>query len=160
LHDRLAWFLHGLRVPGGGAVTDLELRAGPLNLLVAPTGTGKSLLMRVAAAQLAGEGHVVVLVTPTVESSLDLVERIERDVEILGVSAPVVALLSARNLVEVARLRTDDAPDDHGRARWTWQRLGYSCLLPPASGPAWQPGGEPCTDLQRPGEEGRHLCPL
>jgi len=160
LHDRLAWFLHGLRVPGGGPVTDLGLRAGLLNLLVAPTGTGKSLLMRVAAAQLAGEGHVVVLVTPTVESSLDLVERIERDMEILGLGAPVVALLSARNLVEVARLRTDDAPDDHGRARWTWQRLGYSCLLPAASGPAWQPGGEPCTDLQRPGEEGRHLCPL
>jgi hypothetical protein len=160
VRDRLARFLHGLRAPGWGSVQDLDLHAGPLNLLVAPTGTGKSLLMRVAAVHLAREGHVVVLVTPTVEGSLDLVERIERDLEFLDVSESVVALLSARSLVDVARLRTDDAPDDHRRARWTWQRLGYSCLLPAVSGPTWQPGAEPCTDLQRPGEEGRHICPL
>jgi hypothetical protein len=160
VRDRLARFLDGLRVPNGGSVQDLDLQAGPLNLLLAPTGTGKSLLMRVAAVHLARQGHVVVLVTPTVEGTLDLVERIERDMGILGISESAVALLSPRSLVATARLRTDDAPDDRHRARWTWQRLGYSCLLPAISGPAWQPGGEPCTDLQRPGEEGRHICPL
>jgi hypothetical protein len=160
LHDRLEFFLNGLRVPGGGPVNGLDLRGGPLNLLVAPTGTGKSILMRVAASHLARAGHVVVLVVPGVEGTLDLVEEIQGDLHALGAELPVVGLLSPRRLVEVARRRVDEAPHAHARARWTWERLGYSCLLPIEEGPAWQPGQEPCTDLRRPGEEGRHQCPL
>jgi hypothetical protein len=159
LHGQLGFFLDGLRGPGTGA-SRLEMDAGPLNLLVAPTGTGKSILTRVAASELAQRGNVVVVLVPDVESTLSLVCDIRADAAALGVDMSVVSLMSPRRLIEVARRRSDEARDDE-RARWTWSELGYSCLLPIEEGPDWQPGQEPCTDLAVSGEEeGRYRCPF
>jgi hypothetical protein len=160
LHDTLFRFLHGLRVQNGERLSGLELRAGPLNLLVAATGTGKSVLTRVAAAQLARDGRTVVLVVPDVEATLEAVQQLEGDLAALDVQAPVVALLSPRRLIEVARRRSDEPGTNAERARWTWARLGYSCLLPIEEGSGWQPGQEPCTDLTEPGDDSRHQCRL
>ena len=160
LASALEAFNHHLRGPDGEPLRQLPLTAGPLNLAIAPTGSGKSVLMRVAATHLAERGLVLVLVTPDVESTLNLVAEIRSDLAALGLDLPVAALMSSRRLVEVAIRRSDDAPDDTDRARWTWQEVGYSCLLPGEDGSVWQPGQEPCTDLQEPGDEGRHRCPL
>src|SRR6266536_354643 len=160
LRDRLEFFLDGLRGSDGAGVIGMDLRAGPLNLLVAPTGTGKSVLTRVAATELARQGHVVVLIVPDVESTLNLVRAIRADTRALGLDLPVVGLMSPRRLVEVARRRSDEAPADHSLARWSWGEVGYSCLLLIDDGPAWQPGQEPCTDLREPGEEDRCRCPF
>lgn len=158
LAEALASFTQNLRGPDGAPVRRISLAAGPLTLAIAPTGSGKSVLMRVAASHLAEQGHVIVLLTPDVESTLNLVAEIRQDLAALGLDHPVAALLSSRRLVEVAIRRSDDAPNDAERARWAWQEVGYSCLLPGEDSSSWQPGQEPCTDLQEPGEEGRHRC--
>jgi hypothetical protein len=160
LADALADFSQHLRDERGEPIRELSLTAGPLALAIAPTGTGKSVLMRVAATHLAAHGHVVVLLTPDVETTLNLVADIRGDVTALGLDAPVAALMSSRRLVDIAIRRSDDAPDKPERARWTWKEFGYSCLLPGQNGSVWQPGQEPCADLQEPGQEGRHRCPL
>jgi len=159
LRNQLEFFLDGLRGPGPGTAS-LQMTAGALNLLVAPTGTGKSVLTRVAASELAQHGKVVVIIVPDVETTLSLVRDVRADASALGVDIEVAALLSPRRLIEVARRRSDDAIDAE-QARWTWAELGYSCLLPIEDGPDWQPGQEPCTDLTVAGEEeGRYRCPF
>ncbi|MEV4511600.1 hypothetical protein AB0K00_21815 [Dactylosporangium sp. NPDC049525] len=160
LFEALQSFTTELRGPDGQPLQRLELVAGPLTLAVAPTGSGKSILMRVAATHLAEQGHIPVLLTPDIESTLALVADIRSDLAALHLDLPVTALMSSRRLIDVAVRRSDDAPGDIGRARWTWEEIGYSCLLPADDGAAWQPGQEPCTDLQEPGEEGRHRCPM
>ncbi|MFB6397860.1 hypothetical protein [Polymorphospora lycopeni] len=161
LFDALQSFTTGLRSPAGHPLQRLRLPAGPLTLAIAPTGSGKSILMRVAATHLAEQGHVPVLLAPDIESTLALVADIRSDLTALRrPDLPVTALMSSRRLIDVAVRRSEDANDDPVRTRWTWQEIGYSCLLPADNGAAWQPGQEPCTDLQEPGEEGRHRCPL
>ncbi|MEU8001073.1 hypothetical protein AB0B66_07925 [Catellatospora sp. NPDC049111] len=158
LAESLRKFLVHLRGRDGARISKLTLHAGPLNLAVAPTGSGKSVFTRVAAVHLAAAGKVVVLLTPDVENTLELVADIRADIAALDLHVPVTALMSSRRLVEVAIRRSDETPGDSARARWTWQELGYSCLLPGDA--EWQPGQEPCTDLHQPGEEGRFRCPL
>jgi hypothetical protein len=156
-------FSRKLRTPQGQTVERLKLSAGPLQLMIAPTGSGKSVWMRVAATHLAspkGGSRTVVLLTPDVESTLELVAAIRSDLAALRLDIPVVALMSHRRLIEVAVRRANDAPQDTAGARWTWHELGYSCMLSDEEGAAWQPGQEPCTDLHEPGVEGRHRCPL
>jgi hypothetical protein len=149
-----------LRNPQGQPASTLNVTAGPLQMLIAPTGSGKSVLTRVAATQWADAGHTVLLLTPNVESTLELVADIRSDLQALGLDYGVAALMSSRRLIEIAEHRSDDAPDDQARARWTWNEIGYSCLLPNEEGTPWQPGQEPCTDLQAIGEDGRHRCPF
>ncbi|QKW12252.1 hypothetical protein [Verrucosispora sp. NA02020] len=163
LAEVLDGFSRKLRTPQGQPVDRLKLAAGPLQLMIAPTGSGKSVWMRVAATHLAshrGGRRTVVLLTPDVESTLDLVAAIRSDLAALSLDIPVVALMSHRRLIEVAVQRTNDTPEDPAGARWSWQELGYSCMLSDEEGAAWQPGQEPCTDLHEPGVEGRHRCPL
>ncbi|WP_189094378.1 hypothetical protein [Nocardia jinanensis] len=160
LYDVLDGFAAGLRTSSHSAASSLDLRAGPLNLLVAPTGSGKSIFMRVAASSLAREGNSVLLVTPGVEDTLALAEQIEGDLRAVGSEAEVVALMSPRRLIEVAEQRANDATEVSGDPRRTWDRLGYSCLLPVIDGPPWEPGQEPCTNLRVPDEEQRYRCPL
>jgi hypothetical protein len=160
LADSLDSFTRHLRDPYGEPISALNLLAGPLQTMIAPTGSGKSVLTRVAATHWAQAGHTVLLLTPDVESTLELVADIRADLQALDLDHGVVALLSSRRLIDVAERRSNDAPTDSERARWTWNELGYSCLLPNDEGAPWQPGQEPCTDLQRIGEDGRHRCPL
>lgn len=157
--DRLAAFMSGLRLHGDLPLTEFVLTAGRLNLGVAPTGTGKSIFLRVLAVHLAATGHVTVLVTPDIETSLDLVAEIRADLRALEQDVVVTALLSPREMINVAVKHTND-PNRPDRGHWTWNELGYSCMLPATDGPGWQPGQEPCTDLHDPGQEGRSRCPF
>ncbi|MEV6234347.1 hypothetical protein AB0L88_41430 [Saccharopolyspora shandongensis] len=148
-------------------VSELLLRAGGIRLLNAPTGVGKSVLTRLLAIHLAGEGIPVAIVVGTIHEALTTAERIsdevenarrltrdiEDDLSALSMPQRYVALVSPRRLEEKA---------SQAAARGAWDRfdrLGYGCSLAalvvdclPLTAP-----NEPCTSLRHralPGNDG------
>ncbi|WP_431949469.1 hypothetical protein [Actinacidiphila sp. bgisy167] len=158
--ETLAPFFRKMRTARGEAVKDvLRLQAGPTNVLSAPTGSGKSVLLRSYATWAVQEGHTVALVVGTNANALKLAHSIEQDLEEWGVrerlgadaSTVVVPLMSPNSLMRELD-RAVHGSHDPEYVDWVFARIGYSCQLPSCASvdeavDTWVPGGEPCTKL-------------
>lgn len=150
----------------GTVVEELLLTAGGIRLLNAPTGVGKSVLMRLLAIHLAEAGVPVMLVVGNVNEAVETAEKINEDLPVLDKQVTCTALVSPRRLAEKAEQAAD-------RSKWDrFDTLGYGCTLAGlmADGPQPVAGDEPCTRLRRVSDatdskgrrkpEPRHACPF
>ncbi|MDX3661503.1 hypothetical protein PV646_29725 [Streptomyces sp. ID05-26A] len=173
LHKQEPWRVHrleelfgGLQDSDGAAVQELVLEPGGIRLLNAPTGVGKSVLMRLLAIHLADAGVSVALVVGNVNEAVETAEKINRDLPVLGKPLRCAALVSPRRLAEKAEQAAD-------RGEWDrFDTLGYGCALAGlmVDGPRPVAGDEPCVKLRRVSDETdskgrrktqpRHACPF
>lgn len=158
--ETLTPFFQQMRTAQGERVEDmLSLRAGPTGVLSAPTGSGKSVLLRSYATWAVQEGHTVALVVDTNANALKLTHAIEQDLKAWGVrdrlgedaSTVVVPLMSPHSLMREVE-RAVKGSHDRDYVDWVFARIGYSCQLPACASveeavDTWVPGGEPCTKL-------------
>ncbi|CAM3906221.1 hypothetical protein KIPE111705_30850 [Kibdelosporangium persicum] len=161
LHELFA----GLRTDNDVPVHELLLRPGGIRLLNAPTGVGKSVLIRLLALHLARSGVPVAIVVGTVHEAMETADKISSDLQTLDLPRRCTALVSPRRLAEKAAQAAD-------RGQWArFDTLAYGCALSAlvVDGPQPVAPDEPCTGLrpmvEQPGVEEkrqpapRHACP-
>lgn len=131
----------------------LSMRAGKTQVLSAPTGVGKSVMLGVLGPWCVQEGITLGVVVRDNVAALELAYRIEQDCRALGFTDPglVTPLMSPASMME-ARERITATSTDRAFVQWVNFRLGYGCGLPAAAQTeqeidAWVPGHEPCLDL-------------
>ncbi|ULR47805.1 hypothetical protein [Streptomyces deccanensis] len=134
----------------------IRLGAGPMGILNAPTGTGKSVLVRVAASWYAVNGLTVTLVLPTVEATLSAAWDISQDLEQLGRTETCTPLMSPSRLHEramkaAARIE-GSLLEQSDKTLWKLDQLSYGCALShhTQSSHPYPPGQEPCRGLSPP----------
>ena len=166
----ISGILAGLRDDQHLPIQELFLAAARLNLLNAPTGVGKTVLMRVLGIAAARAGVPVALVARDIDDAHAVRDALNADISKLtwaGIRRPqCTLLLSPRRMHEKALQAA-------GLDWWDRvDRLGYACTLGAfvTSGPPPAPGDEPCNRLalpepasngdgQRRGSAaGRHSC--
>ncbi|WP_046469455.1 DEAD/DEAH box helicase family protein [Allosalinactinospora lopnorensis] len=151
----------------------LRMAAGGLEIFHAPTGTGKSILVRVVAAWMAQQGHRVAIVLPDIKACLKTTREIQADLRILRELGDIehetgcAHLMSSSGMQEralkLSRLISED-PDDPGEWGEHGDRdidpLAYGCAQRPLmeSSAPYPPGREPCMSLHRQGV-GAAACP-
>ncbi|MEV6227447.1 hypothetical protein AB0L88_06115 [Saccharopolyspora shandongensis] len=134
LHDVLKGLLDQLSTSDTLAPTDLlRLVAGPTEVFNAPTGTGKSVLVRVAALWFAVHGMTITLVVPTVEATLAAAWEITEDLRFLGRPETCTALMSPHRLLEratkaAARLQ-GSLFEQNDKTLWKLEQMSYGCAL-------------------------------
>jgi hypothetical protein len=162
----MANILAGLRNGNGLPIEELLLAAGRLNLLNAPTGVGKTVLMRVLGIAAARAGVPITLVARDIDDAHAIRDGLDADIAKLSWLARIpecALLLSARRMHEKALLAAE-------LGKWERvDRLGYGCALASfvTSGPPPKPSEEPCGSITRPtpadgrnsGGGGRSCCP-
>jgi hypothetical protein len=164
LSDVLAQIIERLTDSATGSDVDvLDVRSGHLRLLNAPTGAGKSVLMRLVAVDAVRLAQPITLVVPDVAATLELARTIQEDLIALGLPGSVVPLVSPRRAHHqvVSALARPPSWDPNGE--WTRRELGYGCALAGATNESTpidvDPGDEPCRSLI--GNDGRrHDCPF
>ncbi|GAA1018949.1 hypothetical protein Aple_025200 [Acrocarpospora pleiomorpha] len=162
LHATLIKLIAGLRDVDGPLKDDIAFASGVLRLLNAPTGTGKSVLMRVLAVRLALDGVRVAVVVPNVEASLATAQEIDDDLALLGDSSACTPLMSPNGLNERMEKTLEGSTTEDGWGEslaWRMNQLAYGCALLELIDPASRPeaGKEPCDGLFRPdGKGGTH----
>lgn len=132
----------------------LQLRAGNLQVLQAPTGFGKSVLMRSLGSWAQAEGVTLGLAVPTTIAALKMAYGIEKDLRSRGVEHPerlVVPLMSPNSMM-AALDQVAAESRDRAFIKWAEERLGYGCALPSLATvddevDAWVPGHEACMSL-------------
>jgi Rad3-related DNA helicase len=85
--EHIGRLLKNLRHPGGSVGDVLQLVAGRTQVLQAPTGFGKTVLMEAIACLAAMRGLTVTLVVPTNNDVVQLTRAVERDLALLGSTA-------------------------------------------------------------------------
>jgi hypothetical protein len=168
---RLRSLLAGTRTADGRPLEDPWCpQAGQAQLFNAPTGTGKTVLARLLAVELARRGLTVTVVLTGADATMDMARGIQQDLAILGCPQSCTPLMAPGALHERAlKLAGRLAQWDEG-SLWRIDHLAYGCALAHLVEPERQPtpGAEPCTRLRlagrdgtrRPGESpGRHACP-
>ncbi|WP_309114762.1 hypothetical protein [Saccharothrix sp.] len=151
----------------------LRLTAGGMEIFNAPTGTGKSVLVRVMAAWFAARNLRVAIVLPDIKACLALTRNVRGDLAHLHRSRVIehepgcAHLMSSSGMheraVKLASLIKEDpdAPGEWGdRAERDVDPLAYGCALKTfldATGD-YPPGREPCLSLHRQGV-GSAACP-
>ncbi|MFE6904246.1 hypothetical protein ACFVFJ_46960 [Streptomyces sp. NPDC057717] len=132
----------------------LQVQAGNLQVLQAPTGFGKSVLMRSLGSWAQAEGVTLGLAVPTTMAALKMAYGIEKDLRSRGVEHPeqlVVPLMSPNSMM-AALDQVAAESRDRGFIKWAEERLGYGCALPSLATvddevDAWVPGHEACMSL-------------
>lgn len=144
-----------------------DLVAGPTQVLNAPTGTGKNILVQTLACWAVAQGRTVTVVLSRNVEVLREVRTLEEVLPRFRAGAQVTPLMSpraiARTVQEVMRARPNWDPD----GLWTAERLGYGCAITAATSSEvdvddWRPGSEPCADLRPVSGSGRRhpaACP-
>jgi Rad3-related DNA helicase len=124
----------------------LRIPAGATTLLSAPTGKGKSLLLRVLAVYLATTGRTITLVVPDAAAVIALTRELEADLAALASPASTAGLVSPNATMGHFARRATDLERDANETRWVSQRWAYACALSGAidGGPGWPVGREPC----------------
>ncbi|MGK5545913.1 hypothetical protein ACSNOH_14430 [Streptomyces sp. URMC 127] len=132
----------------------LRLRAGNLQVLQAPTGFGKSVLMRSLGSWAVPEQISLALVVPTTIAALRMAHGIEADLRARGVKHPdrLVVPLMSPNSTMAALEQVAAESRDREFVEWAADRLGYGCALPATATmdeevDAWVPGHEHCEGL-------------
>ncbi|MFI7356076.1 hypothetical protein ACIBTP_19280 [Streptomyces avidinii] len=82
LHKTLKRFFKGMKTTGG-RLTELDLTSGDLQVLNAPTGSGKTVLLRVMASWAALNGVRIALAVTDVRATLDMAWDINNDLAYL-----------------------------------------------------------------------------
>lgn len=132
----------------------LRVEAGNLQVLQAPTGFGKSVLMRSLGSWAQTEGVTLGLAVPTTMAALKMAYGIEKDLHSRGVDHPeqlVVPLMSPNSMM-AALDQVAAESRDRSFIKWAEDRLGYGCALPSLATvddevDAWVPGHEACMSL-------------
>ncbi|ONK12589.1 hypothetical protein [Streptomyces sp. MP131-18] len=132
----------------------LHVEAGNLQVLQAPTGFGKSVLMRSLGSWAQSEGVTLGLAVPTTMAALKMAYGIEKDLRSCGVEHPeqlVVPLMSPNSMM-TALDQVAAESRDRAFIKWAEDRLGYGCALPSLATvddevDAWVPGHEACMSL-------------
>lgn len=132
----------------------LRLRAGNLQVLQAPTGFGKSVLMRSLGSWAEQEGVTLALAVPTTVAALKMTYGIEADLRARGIEDPgrlVVPLMSPNSMMAALEQVAAESKD-RAFVEWAEERLGYGCALPSTATideevDAWVPGHEQCVSL-------------
>ncbi|WP_406186109.1 hypothetical protein [Streptomyces sp. NBC_01006] len=152
----------------------LRLTAGPMEVFNAPTGTGKSVMVRVLGSWFTVKQMTVTLVLPTVEASLMTALEIREDLAWLtdkydyGIDAasacvPLMSAYGLHNRAMKVVSRTEGAiraVDD--KVRWKLNQLSYGCAMKPfvSSTHPYPHGKEPCSGLRPfPPLKGTRCCP-
>ncbi|MFI8456860.1 hypothetical protein [Kitasatospora sp. NPDC085464] len=102
LHKTLKVLFEQLQCDEDGQIDVLSILSGPIEVFNAPTGTGKSVLVRVAASWCAINGIPLAIVLPNVEATLSATWEINRDLEDLGYPELVAPLMAPSRLHERA----------------------------------------------------------
>ncbi|MBV9024251.1 MAG: hypothetical protein JO362_10770, partial [Streptomycetaceae bacterium] len=174
LHNTLTKFFHQLKTVDD-SLTEFAVISGMVNLLNAPTASGKTVLTRVLASWAAFRGFRIALVVPDVESTLDMRWTIANDLTWLHQHKhlkklhTVAALFSPRGMYRRALTR---AALNSNLEITAWQKrrktdiglLAYGCgqrsLMEPHD--LYPHGEENCFTLTAVGEGGDtpHACPF
>lgn len=138
--------LGGLRDDQSLPIQELFLAAARLNVLNAPTGVGKTVLMRVLGIAAARAGVPIALVARDIGDAHAVRDALDADIGKLawpGQRPECALLLSPRRMHEKALLAAELGAWDRV------DRLGYGCTLASfvTSGPPPDPGDEPCRSL-------------
>lgn len=112
--------------PFGGSVT---LASGPTQLLVAPTGGGKSVFAHIAALELARRGIPVALVLPDVKSVMRETYRFETEIRALGWTLTVAPVNSTSSLLHRASDILEQGHPGDPQVAWSLDRMAYPCQL-------------------------------
>lgn len=174
LHDTLEKLFSVLQATGTVSPSEaLVMTAGGTEIFNAPTGTGKSVMVRVMAVWFAARDMRVAIVLPDIKACLKMTWDVREDLAHLHSSGviedqPACAhLMSASSMhdraVKHATLISEDpgAPGEWGeRAERDIDPLAYGCAQKTfleATGD-YPPGREPCFSLSLPGG-GTAACP-
>jgi hypothetical protein len=174
LHSTLEQLFGVLQATGTVSPAEaLTLTAGGTEIFNAPTGTGKSVMVRVMAAWFAARGLRVAIVLPDIKACLAMTWNVRGDLAHLHSSGAIehepacAHLMSASSMhdraVKHASLISEapDAPGEWGeRAGRDVDPLAYGCAQKTfleATGD-YPPGREPCFSLHQQGA-GSAACP-
>ncbi|WP_404359795.1 hypothetical protein [Methylotuvimicrobium sp. KM1] len=146
---RMQIFLDELRCrKNNQKIEDLIFTAGELQMLVAPTGRGKSVLSRVLATLLVKKGFTVTLVLPVIK---DVIQEYRQCSKILQKQTPAKVasmLFSSRSLgrIIIDLLRNSLRDPNSNDAQNILETVGYHCALQAYAeeGDEVQFGEEPC----------------
>jgi len=126
----------------------VSISSGPTQMLIAPTGRGKSVLAHVAALELASRGIAVAYVVPDIFSVMEEADRLEREIEALDWDLTVASVNSANSLIAKVEeyLKYDAETDPPTRSHLN--SLFHPCQLSAYADPGpHEPGREPCFQL-------------
>ena len=141
----------------------VSLSAGPTQLLIAPTGRGKSVLSRIAALELASRGIAVAIVLPDIRLVIEEADCLEREIETLDLALTVASVNSANSLIhKAAEYMESDAKTDPP-VRSPLNGLAYFCQLSVYTEPPspHEPGREPCSWFKGRGKKRKRVvCPF
>ena len=142
--------------------TDLVLEPGPLDLLVAPTGVGKSVLVTVLSVHAALQGLRIAIAVPDIAATRKLAHDLDLAAAAVGLTGQVAAALTPDRVWEVVSRGLDQPASDDPDGSWAMTELGYTCWLSAFEDERrWLPGREPCRgQLRRDGEDGTVDCPF
>lgn len=165
-----------------GFLEDVELRgdvcadpdgiavpSGELQLVVAPTASGKSILSRLFAMDVAHGGTPTAIVVSDIQEVIDTVQVIEGHARDLGwEDLQVAPLFSPRSLYEKTAEALQHGAGtgsgkDGNRESFALNRLGYSCFLNAYAEDddrTPEPGKEPCFRLHQDGASNFRSCPV
>ncbi len=117
----------------------IRLLSGQIEVLNAPTGTGKSVFVRVAASWFALQDKRIALVMPTVDATMSMAWDINEDLQHLcqlrGLEEPLTCtpLMSPNGLYEraiKAGTRIEGSfLDQTPKSRWRIDQMSYGCAL-------------------------------
>lgn len=123
--------------------------------LVAPTGSGKSVFMRLQALEAAGRGTPVALVVPDIATVWRETRRLEQAARAAGCDLRIAPLSGIHGFSRHLPARLADAGTGPEEAQELLSRFGHACLLQAyATGTRSTWGEEPCTQLRQIDPEG------
>ncbi|MGW3389890.1 hypothetical protein [Streptomyces cinereoruber] len=145
----------------------IRLCAGATEIFNAPTGTGKSVLVRVMASWFAINRLTLAIVLPTVEATLAAAWDISQDLAFLGHPETCTPLMSPYGLHEramkVASRIEGSIAEQSAKIRWKISQLSYGCSLNrfTESTHPYPAGSESCMSLYPlPPTKGTRRCPF
>lgn len=173
LHQVLSDLFAQLNTIDSIKVTEaIRLLSGPTEVLNAPTGTGKSVFVRVAASWFALNNLTITLVLPTVDATLATAWEIGEDLEHLrklhnlereATCTPLMSPYGLHERAMKAAARVEGSfLGQSPRSRWKIDQLAYGCALRPLTQITqhYPPGDETCrTLIPLPPESGSRTCP-
>ncbi|MGA4604990.1 hypothetical protein [Pseudoalteromonas maricaloris] len=145
-------FLESLKSGKTNANSDtLWFSTGELQLVIAPTGSGKSILTRVMSTFLLSKNISIAIVVPVVKDAINEYKKLSSFIELLGLNSHAGLLFSHRKLGTetcdelTEALSSDEASRD--QSEWVFKHLAYFCQLSAyeAEEKTFEYGDEPCT---------------